>query len=80
MKQDKSKVVKDLKQLEDSIKKKVKTDFGFTIVQFLDYDMDDEKNIMGLFLDSEKRIFAFAINSEQPENPLIWRRGEDKRK
>lgn len=65
---------KDFKQFEDSIKKKVKSDFGFTIDKFLDYDIENDKSIRGMFVDSEKRVFAFFIDPEQPENPMLWRR------
>jgi len=63
-----------LKKLEDYIQSKIESDFPLEVKQLVDYDQDDDGDLVGVFEDSDSHRYSFVIMKDNP-SPILQRVG-----
>lgn len=62
----------ELKKLEAYIQSKIEADFPIKVKRLIDYDQDDDGDLVGMFEDTGARQYSFAIQKETPR-PILQR-------
>ena len=64
----------ELKKLEAYIQSKIESDFPIKVKQLVDYDQDDDGDLVGVFEDSGSRRYSFVIMKDNP-SPILQKVG-----